>query len=150
MRVFRFVQVFGSKNRLKLLKTKYMAEREGFEPPIAFRLCLISSQVHSTGLCHLSAVKRHFLSRLLCASLPHICPDAAGVHSGPLYRTPFLTGQAHSAVQAELSDEFPVMLRQPVVRYYADAGGGTRTGRSCRDSESGWSLEGCGNSWRRR
>ena len=33
----------------------YMAEREGFEPPIALRLCLISSQVHSTGLCHLSA-----------------------------------------------------------------------------------------------
>src|ERR1700742_5314354 len=33
---------------------KYMAEREGFEPPVAFRLRLISSQVHSTGLCHLS------------------------------------------------------------------------------------------------
>ncbi len=33
-----------------------LAEREGFEPPIAFRLCLISSQVHSTGLCHLSAL----------------------------------------------------------------------------------------------
>ena len=32
----------------------FMAEREGFEPPIALRLCLISSQVHSTGLCHLS------------------------------------------------------------------------------------------------
>ena len=32
-----------------------MAEREGFEPPIALRLCLISSQVHSTGLYHLSA-----------------------------------------------------------------------------------------------
>ena len=31
-----------------------MAEREGFEPPVAFRLRLISSQVHSTGLCHLS------------------------------------------------------------------------------------------------
>jgi hypothetical protein len=31
-----------------------LAEREGFEPPIALRLCLISSQVHSTGLCHLS------------------------------------------------------------------------------------------------
>ena len=31
-----------------------MAESEGFEPPIALRLCLISSQVHSTGLCHLS------------------------------------------------------------------------------------------------
>ncbi len=35
-----------------------MAEREGFEPPIALRLCLISSQVHSTGLCHLSASTR--------------------------------------------------------------------------------------------
>src|ERR1700733_12391919 len=33
-----------------------MAEREGFEPPIDLRLCLISSQVHSTGLCHLSAI----------------------------------------------------------------------------------------------
>jgi hypothetical protein len=37
-----------------------MAEREGFEPPIALRLCLISSQVHSTGLCHLSAFLQHF------------------------------------------------------------------------------------------
>jgi hypothetical protein len=35
---------------------KFLAEREGFEPPIALRLCLISSQVHSTGLCHLSAL----------------------------------------------------------------------------------------------
>ena len=35
-----------------------MAESEGFEPPIALRLCLISSQVHSTGLCQLSAVSR--------------------------------------------------------------------------------------------
>lgn len=32
-----------------------MAERGRFELPIALRLCLISSQVHSTGLCHLSA-----------------------------------------------------------------------------------------------
>jgi|HubBroStandDraft_5_1064220.scaffolds.fasta_scaffold54346_2 hypothetical protein len=31
-----------------------MAERGRFELPIALRLCLISSQVHSTGLCHLS------------------------------------------------------------------------------------------------
>lgn len=31
-----------------------VAESEGFEPPIALRLCLISSQVHSTGLCQLS------------------------------------------------------------------------------------------------
>jgi hypothetical protein len=35
---------------------RFVAEREGFEPPIALRLCLISSQVHSTGLCHLSVV----------------------------------------------------------------------------------------------
>jgi hypothetical protein len=40
-----------------------LAEREGFEPPIAFRLCLISSQVHSTGLCHLSAFGRQPLLR---------------------------------------------------------------------------------------
>ena len=33
-----------------------VAEREGFEPPIPLRVCLISSQVHSTGLCHLSVV----------------------------------------------------------------------------------------------
>jgi hypothetical protein len=33
-----------------------MAESEGFEPPIALRLCLISSQVHSTGLCQLSCL----------------------------------------------------------------------------------------------
>ena len=42
---------------LVVIETKgLMAEREGFEPPIALRLCLISSQVHSTGLCHLSAL----------------------------------------------------------------------------------------------
>ena len=35
---------------------KWMAESEGFEPPIALRLCLISSQVHSTGLCQLSVL----------------------------------------------------------------------------------------------
>ena len=32
-----------------------LAEREGFEPPVPLRVRLISSQVHSTGLCHLSA-----------------------------------------------------------------------------------------------
>ena len=37
-----------------------MAEREGFEPPVAFRLRLISSQVHSTGLCHLSVLFTSF------------------------------------------------------------------------------------------
>ena len=33
-----------------------MAEREGFEPPVPLRVRLILSQVHSTGLCHLSAL----------------------------------------------------------------------------------------------
>ena len=33
-----------------------MAEREGFEPPVPVKVRLISSQVHSTGLCHLSVV----------------------------------------------------------------------------------------------
>jgi hypothetical protein len=37
-----------------------MAEREGFEPPIALRLWLISSQLHSTGLCHLSSPEIRF------------------------------------------------------------------------------------------
>jgi hypothetical protein len=45
-----------------------MAEREGFEPPIDLRLCLISSQVHSTGLCHLSAFF-YFISGLRLAAL---------------------------------------------------------------------------------
>src|ERR1700730_12850860 len=33
-----------------------LAEREGFEPPIPVKVWLISSQLHSTGLCHLSVV----------------------------------------------------------------------------------------------
>ncbi len=37
-----------------------MAEREGFEPPIPVKVCLISSQVHSTGLCHLSVFSLDF------------------------------------------------------------------------------------------
>ena len=41
-----------------------MAEREGFEPPIPVKVCLISSQVHSTGLCHLSALAVASKSRL--------------------------------------------------------------------------------------
>ena len=40
-----------------------MAEREGFEPPIPLRVCLISSQVHTTGLCHLSAYFQRLISR---------------------------------------------------------------------------------------
>src|SRR5258705_8559150 len=37
---------------------KKMAEREGFEPPLPFRVNLISSQAPSTGLGHLSASMR--------------------------------------------------------------------------------------------
>ena len=47
----------------------YMAEREGFEPPIALRLCLISSQVHSTGLCHLSAINSFKFNELIVWSV---------------------------------------------------------------------------------
>ncbi len=36
--------------------TGSVAEREGFEPPVPLLVRLISSQVHSTGLCHLSAL----------------------------------------------------------------------------------------------
>jgi hypothetical protein len=36
-----------------------VAEREGFEPPIPVKVWLISSQLHSTGLCHLSALLSH-------------------------------------------------------------------------------------------
>src|SRR5271157_4753888 len=51
----------------QLAAPQVLAEREGFEPPIALRLCLISSQVHSTGLCHLSACLQPFRGR----SRPH-------------------------------------------------------------------------------
>jgi hypothetical protein len=37
---------FGEAARL----TPELAEREGFEPPIPVKVCLISSQVHSTAL----------------------------------------------------------------------------------------------------
>ena len=38
-----------------------VAEREGFEPPIPLRVCMISSHVHSTRLCHLSSGKVYFI-----------------------------------------------------------------------------------------
>ncbi len=44
----------------------FVAERGGFEPPIDLRLCLISSQVHSTGLCHLSAIVYNNLDSSPC------------------------------------------------------------------------------------
>ena len=36
-------------------RKREVADREGFEPPVPVKVRLISSQVHSTGLCHLSA-----------------------------------------------------------------------------------------------
>jgi hypothetical protein len=39
-------------------KEKLLAEREGFEPPLPFRADLISSQAPSTGLGHLSALRK--------------------------------------------------------------------------------------------
>ena len=56
-----------------------MAEREGFEPPIALRLCLISSQVHSTGLCHLSVrayIAHHRLARTVGVDRFRLLPVA--------------------------------------------------------------------------
>ncbi len=42
--------------RQVVIFVSFMAEREGFEPPIPVKVWLISSQLHSTGLCHLSAL----------------------------------------------------------------------------------------------
>src|SRR6204780_332272 len=42
----------------------FVAERGGFEPPIPLQVCLISSQVHSTGLCHLSVFEARALPAL--------------------------------------------------------------------------------------
>ena len=52
--------MLGIFNKPLKLKKK-MAEREGFEPPLPFRVNLISSQAPSTGLGHLSAgLRSHF------------------------------------------------------------------------------------------
>jgi hypothetical protein len=47
------ISLFGFSLKINDLHSN-MAEREGFEPPVPVRVRLISSQVHSTGLCHLS------------------------------------------------------------------------------------------------
>jgi hypothetical protein len=60
-----------------------MAERGRFELPIALRLCLISSQVHSTGLCHLSAFYCYLSSRLAeCPKLASLPPVYRQMHNG--------------------------------------------------------------------
>ena len=54
-----------------------LAEREGFEPPIAFRLCLISSQVRSTGLRHLSDFVYNNLRNTLIVPFAHCAVNCA-------------------------------------------------------------------------
>jgi hypothetical protein len=46
---FLFARLEGGVATLTLVVLN-MAEREGFEPPIPVKVCLISSQVHSTAL----------------------------------------------------------------------------------------------------
>ena len=74
-----------------------MAEREGFEPPIAFRLCLISSQVHSTGLCHLSACCR--LAPVITSLLAKVwrlqCQMQSSRAAGPRENVRISPGQVH-------------------------------------------------------
>jgi hypothetical protein len=58
-----------------------MAESEGFEPPIDLRLCLISSQVHSTGLCQLSVLAAaKFIANFYFYRTPRFCSQIAGGH----------------------------------------------------------------------
>ena len=54
-----------------------LAEREGFEPPVAFRLRLISSQVRSTGLRHLSDFVYNNLQNNLIVSFAHCAVNCA-------------------------------------------------------------------------
>ena len=51
-----------SLGRIARLRSDFMAEREGFEPPIAMRLCLISSQAQN----HKVPI---FIRALFCAKL---------------------------------------------------------------------------------
>ena len=54
-----------------------LAESEGFEPPVPLRVRLISSQVHSTGLCQLSyrVSLRESASAEQAAEAFHASPD---------------------------------------------------------------------------
>jgi hypothetical protein len=79
---------------------RYMAEREGFEPPIPFRVCLISSQVHSTGLCHLSDFVGTTRDPVIAGSFVpskvyQICDIAGAIH--PLFRNDPAPGGSLSA-----------------------------------------------------
>ena len=54
-KAFGWKSVVGKQISNSLYLIKYLAEREGFEPPVRFPVHLISSQAPSTGLGHLSA-----------------------------------------------------------------------------------------------
>jgi hypothetical protein len=65
-------------NREWLLK---MAEGEGFEPPVPLRVRMISSHVHSTGLCHPSGWERSKRYGNGCGkSTGHLASGASGAH----------------------------------------------------------------------
>ncbi len=70
-----------------------VAEREGFEPPIPLRVCLISSQVHSTGLCHLSAIIFNNIATY------RRLPKSAGPRFGPHWKGNSSRSLAQSAIQ---------------------------------------------------
>jgi hypothetical protein len=52
----------ASFEEFRIYFVRFMAEREGFEPPIALRLCLISSQVHSLQEPHLQILAGTYCS----------------------------------------------------------------------------------------
>ena len=47
----------SDRSRKSLKKPIKLAEGEGFEPPVPLRARMISSHVHSTGLCHPSGAE---------------------------------------------------------------------------------------------
>ena len=68
-----------------------MAESEGFEPPVPFRVRLISSQVHSTGLCQLSVLLIPFVTFEGFIFLTHLYLRSSGVRFGA-FAFPFSLG----------------------------------------------------------
>ena len=84
-----------------------MAESEGFEPPIALRLCLISSQVHSTGLCQLSVPLSYIEER----PSENVAPAPASLDR-PRNHQPRL--DAHTVLR-EPRRHFPLPLRSSIM-----------------------------------
>ena len=83
-----------------------MAERGRFELPIALRLCLISSQVHSTGLCHLSVFSLLLFLVLTSCVFWFFCSGSSGARANlpqctKLPRTSLVYRQKHRGCNAE-------------------------------------------------